>query len=92
MFVVAGDGGVVASNDELFSLLDVFLVDLFFIGVSDGGGFEICAFDNTEAAVIGKKCFEVAIGSMEGALEDGAGIGEFDSHSANEIDGGLGVG
>jgi hypothetical protein len=54
---VAGDGGVVATEHEFFSLFDVFLVYLLFIGVCDFGRFEIGTFDDAEAAVIGKEGF-----------------------------------
>jgi len=91
-FVVAGDGGVVSAEEEFFGLLDVFLVDELFLGVGDGCRFEICALDDSESAVVGEEGFEVGIGAVESALEDGSGVGEFESHFSNEVDGGLRIG
>lgn len=82
-FVVAGDGRIVATEEEFFGLFDIFLVDELFLGVGDGCRFEICALNDSESAVVSEEGFEVGIGAVEGALEDGSGVGEFESHFSN---------
>lgn len=70
--VLAGDGGVVAVLKDIFAAFEILLVDRGFERKGNLGGFEVCAFDPTEADILGGEVFEVGFSSVEISLEDGA--------------------